>query len=70
MEPMTFIPTQDFFSEPFDSYYCQGLQYTAHPDNARLREAVAQWVAAGKVRLGSDPGGQAVARMGGIGTVS
>jgi len=67
---LIFTPTRDFFSEAFDSHYCQGLQYTAHPDNLRLRAAVAQWVAEGTVVLLPTTGGTSPAQVGGTGTIA
>jgi hypothetical protein len=70
-DSLVFIPTQDFFSEAFDSHYCQGLQYTAHPENSRLRDAVAQWSREGKVTtLVPATSGTSPAQMGGTGTIA
>jgi hypothetical protein len=66
---IVFTPTQDFFSEAFDSHYCTGLRYTAHPDNPRLRAAVTEWVQQGKVTLLPAGGGTQPASMGGIGSI-
>jgi hypothetical protein len=65
-----FSPTRDFFSEAFDSHYCQGLRYTAHADNLRLRAAVVQWVTDGTVTLLPVGGGTQPAHMGGAGTIA
>lgn len=65
-----FSPTTDFFSEAFDSHYCAGLRYTAQPDNARLRAAVAQWVRDGNVCIIEQSiSGTSPAQMGGTGNI-
>ena len=70
LAPIVFTPMRDFFSEAFDSHYCQGLRYTAHADNPRLRAAVAQWVTEGTVTLLPASGGTQPAQMGGAGSIA
>ena len=66
---IVFTPTEDFFSEAFDSQYCADLRYTAQPENRRLRAAVAEWVEQGKVRMLPASSGTQPASMGGSGRV-
>ena len=68
--PLIFSPTADFFSEAFDSHYCQGLRYQAHPENHRLRAAVEEWVKQGKVKLLPNGGGTQPAQMSGAGSIA
>ena len=68
-ETVLFTPVWDFFSEAFDSHYCRGLRYAAHPENTRLRDAVEQWVKEGKVTVLPLGIGAPPAWMGGSGSV-
>lgn len=48
-QPVTFIPTEDFFSEAFGSQYCKDMTYTIRPDNERLLRYATEWAKEGKV---------------------
>ena len=54
---MQFTPKHDFWSEEMKSQYVAGLTYTIRPGNAKLAEAVGQWIDQGKVIPGAAPAG-------------
>lgn len=67
-----FSPTQDFFSQEFQSQYIKGLMYTVRPADALLEKLVMEpetgWLATGKVEL-VDASLKTLSRMEGKGKV-
>jgi len=51
-----FKPTKDFHSDEFQSEYIEGLVYTVHDGNDKLRDASTKWAEDGLVELLSAEG--------------